>query len=63
VSLQLKNGGSRTAVIWQLHQTGEVAKPPVRKGTATSAAGEFKLTLPADSVTTLVMSSLASNQK
>jgi hypothetical protein len=63
ISLRVKSGNPQAAVVWQLHQAGSVAKPPVRKGTATSVAGTFKLSLPGDSVTTLVMTTLASDQK
>jgi len=62
VSIQANGGNQQSAVIWQLHQTGSVAEPPVRKGTVTSATDTFKLTLPANSVTTLVMTTLASTQ-
>jgi hypothetical protein len=51
------NGGSpRHAEVWQLHQTGRVTAAPVSKGTiAASASGTFTVTLPPDSVTTLVL--------
>jgi hypothetical protein len=61
VSLQV-SGSSQAAVAWQLHQTGTVAGPPVRVGTATAVNGVFALSLPGDSVTTLVMTSPASGQ-
>ena len=63
VTLRVTSGNLRSAVVWQLHQTDAVARPPVREGTATGVAGSFKFSLPGDSVTTLVMSSLAGNQK
>jgi Glycosyl hydrolases family 39 len=62
VSIQANGSNQQSAVIWQLHQPGSVAEPPVRKGTVTSATDSFKLTLPANSVTTLVMTTLASTQ-
>jgi hypothetical protein len=61
VSLQV-SGSSQAAVAWQLHQTGTVAGPPVRVGTVTAVNGVFALSLPGDSVTTLVMTSPASGQ-
>jgi hypothetical protein len=62
ISVQANGTSQRSAAVWQLHQTGSVAAPPVRKGTATSVAGKFKLTLPANSVTTLVMTTPTSTQ-
>jgi hypothetical protein len=62
VSIQANGSSQQSAVVWQLHQTGPVAEPPVHKGTLTSATDSFKLTLPANSVTTLVMTTLASTQ-
>jgi hypothetical protein len=62
VSIQANGSNQQSAVVWQLHQTGSVAEPPVHKGTLTSATDSFKLTLPANSVTTLVMTTLASTQ-
>jgi hypothetical protein len=53
----------QSAAVWQLHQTTPVAKPPVKKGTATSEAGNFKIYLPADSVTRMVMTTLIDQQK
>ena len=63
VTVSAEGGSSRAAVLWQLHQTGPVPKPPVKKGTATSVAGIFKLDLPADSVTTMVLTSHVNQQK
>jgi hypothetical protein len=62
ISLRVNGRGRQEAKVWQLHQTGPVAKPPVREPTITSAAGEFKLSLPGDSVTTLVMTAAAGSQ-
>jgi hypothetical protein len=59
ISLRVSTSGRQAAKVWQLHQSGAVAKAPVREPTITSAAGEFKLTLPGDSVTTLVMTAVA----
>jgi hypothetical protein len=61
VSVQANGSSQRSAQIWRLHQTGSVAGPPIRMGTLTSATGGFKLTLPANSVTTLVMTTPAGN--
>jgi hypothetical protein len=55
VTIGVGSGSPPAAVLWQLQQTGPVAGPPVNQGTVASAAGVFKLTLPADSVTTMVM--------
>jgi hypothetical protein len=63
VTIQTEGASPRTAVLWQLHQTGVLPAPPVRKGTATSAAGIFKLDLPPDSVTTMVLTAPAKEQK
>ena len=63
VTVRAEGDSPRTAVVWQLHQTGVLPRPPVRKGTATSAAGIFKLDLPPDSVTTLVLTPLTKQQK
>ena len=58
VTVGTEGDNLRAAVLWQLHQTGALPGPPVRKGTATSVAGIFKLALPADSVTTMVLTPL-----
>jgi hypothetical protein len=63
VTVRVASSNPQSAVVWQLHQTGPVAAPPVRKGTATSEAGNFKVTLPGDSVTTMVMTTLIDEQK
>ncbi len=63
ISLRVSDSGRQTARVWQLHQAGSVATPPVRQPAVTSAAGEFKLALPGDSVTTLVVTTVASDQK
>jgi hypothetical protein len=63
VTVQAEGASSRTAVLWQLHQTGVLPTPPAKKGTATSAAGVFKLDLPANSVTTMVLTTLPKQQK
>jgi Glycosyl hydrolases family 39 len=62
-TVQVNGSSLKSAALWQLHQTASVAKPPVKKGTATSAAGIFTLELPGDSVTTMVMTTLTSKQK
>jgi glycosyl hydrolase family 39 (putative alpha-L-iduronidase) len=63
VTVRVNGDTPHSAAVWQLHQTTPVAKPPVKKGNATSEAGIFKLYLPADSVTTMVMTTLANQQK
>jgi hypothetical protein len=63
VTVRAEGASLRTAVLWQLHQTGVLPRPPAKKGTATSAAGIFKLDLPADSVTTMVLTPLTKQQK
>lgn len=55
VTLRAYNARQLAAVVWRLHQTGPSAKPPVKLGTLASAAGLFTLNLPANSVTTLVL--------
>ena len=63
VTVHVDSNNPQSAVVWQLHQTGPVAGPPVKKGTATSEAGNFKIYLPGDSVTTMVMTTLIDDQK
>jgi hypothetical protein len=55
VTVSTEGGNSRAAAVWQLHQTGTLPRTPVNRGTALSVAGIFKLDLPADSVTTMVL--------
>jgi hypothetical protein len=63
VTVRVDSNNPQSAVVWQLHQTTPVAKPPVKKGSATSEAGNFKIYLPGDSVTTMVMTTLIDDQK
>jgi len=63
VTVRIDSDNPQSAVVWQLHQTGVLPMPPVKKGTATSEAGNFKVELPADSVTTMVMTTLIDQQK
>jgi hypothetical protein len=63
VIVQAEGDSPRTAVVWQLHQTGALPAPPVKRGTAISVAGLFRLDLPADSVTTLVLTTHLNRQK
>jgi Glycosyl hydrolases family 39 len=63
VTVRVQSDNPQAAVVWQLHQTGVLPKPPVKKGTATSVAGNFKIYLPAHSVTTMVMTTLIDQQK
>jgi hypothetical protein len=63
VSVGVGTSSPLKAVVWQLHQTGPAPKPPVKTSTLTSATGIFKVTLPADSVTTLVISTSTATQK
>jgi hypothetical protein len=60
VSVGIAASEPLSGAIWQLHQTGPVSAAPVRTGTATSDAGVFKIRLPADSVTTLVVTAASS---
>jgi hypothetical protein len=55
VSVRVDSGSPRAAEVWQLHQTGHTPTPPVRKAPVTSKVGIFTISLPADSVTTLVV--------
>jgi hypothetical protein len=63
VTVRVDGSTLTSAALWQLHQATPVAKPPVKKGTATSKAGIFTIELPGDSVTTMVMTTLTSKQK
>ena len=63
VTVRVDSNNPQSATVWQLHQTTPVAGPPVKKGTATSEAGNFKIYLPGDSVTTMVMKTLIDQQK
>ncbi len=62
ISLRVNSGSPQAAEVWRLRQTGPVARPPVREPAITSTDDEFKLALPAASVTTLVLTSSASTQ-
>jgi hypothetical protein len=55
VTLRIYHGTQRGAVVWRLMQTGATAQPPVRLGIIPSVAGLFTLNIPANSVTTLVL--------
>lgn len=62
ISVRGSAGSPRHAEVWQLHQTGKVTAAPVSKGTiAASASGTFTVTLPPDSVTTLVLTTPAAS--
>jgi hypothetical protein len=63
VTVRVDSNTPQSATVWQLHQTTPVAKPPVKKGKATSEGGNFKILLPGDSVTTMVMTTLIDDQK
>jgi len=63
VTVRVNSNNPQSAVVWQLHQTTPVAQPPLKKGFATSVAGNFKISLPGDSVTTMVMKTLIDQQK
>jgi len=62
-TVRVDSSNPQSAVVWQLHQTTPVAGPPVKKGSATSEAGNFTIYLPADSVTTMVLTTLIDQQK
>jgi hypothetical protein len=55
VSVRGSSGSPQAAEVWQLHQTGDTPAPPVEKPPVTGKAGVFTVSLPADSVTTLVL--------
>jgi hypothetical protein len=56
ISVRGNAGSPRHAQVWQLHQAGKIPAAPVGKGTiAASASGTFTVTLPPDSVITLVL--------
>jgi hypothetical protein len=59
--IQVKNGGRLTAAAWQIDQTGETPSAPANVSTTTTTNGSFDLSLPADSVTTLVVTAPASS--
>jgi hypothetical protein len=63
VTVRVDSNNPQSAAVWQLHQTTPVAGPPVKKGTVTSEAGNFKVYLPGDSVTTMVMTTLVDQQR
>jgi hypothetical protein len=63
VSVAIAGGIPVDAVIWQLHQTGPVPKAPAKAGTASSEGGVLRVSLPADSVTTLVVTQAAEAPK
>lgn len=60
VSVRGSKGSPRHAEVWQLHQTGKVPAAPVSKGViAANATDTFTVTLPPNSVTTLVLTTAA----
>lgn len=63
VTLRVYDATQKGAVVWQLRQTGKSAKPPVKLGAILSVAGLFTINLPADSVTTLVLTNAVSVRK
>jgi hypothetical protein len=62
LTLRVSDSGRQQARVWRLHQTGPVAEPPVRQPTAVSTAGVFRLTVPGDSVTTLIVTAPAAEK-
>ncbi len=63
VTLRVYNASEKGAVVWRLHQTGKSAMPPVNLGTIRDVAGLFTIDLPANSVTTLVMTNAIPERK
>ena len=63
VTVHVQNASPQAATVWQLHQTGATPSPPAKAGTAASLDGTFKVILPGDSVTTLVMTTQASDRR
>ena len=63
VTVHAQGSNPQAATVWQLHQTHVKPSPPAKIGTVTSLDGVFKITLPAHSVTTLVMTTEVSNRK
>ncbi len=55
VLVHVQSDNPQTATVWQIHQTGVTPSPPAKIGTVSSLVGAFKVTLPGDSVTTLVV--------
>ena len=55
VLVHVEGNTPQTAAVWQIHQTRETPSPPASIGTVSSLVGAFKVTLPGDSVTTLVV--------
>jgi hypothetical protein len=55
VTIRIYHGTQKGAVVWRLQQAGTSAEPPVKVGIIPSVNGLFTINIPADSVTTLVM--------
>lgn len=53
--IHVRNGGRLTGAAWQIHQTGTTPTAPAGVSAATTGNGSFYLPLPAESVTTLVV--------
>jgi hypothetical protein len=54
--VKVAGGGSLSAAVWQIHQTGSaLPAAPARAGTLSTSNGQFTVNLPAQSVTTLIV--------
>ena len=61
--VHVQSDNPQGATVWQLRQTRRTPTPPVNVGTVSSLDGTFKVTLPGDSVTTLIMTNQVSDRK
>ena len=63
VVVHVQSDNPQGATVWQLRQTRRTPTPPVNVGTVSSLDGTFKVTLPGDSVTTLIMTNQVNDRK
>ena len=62
VLVHVQTDSPKTATVWQIHQGGVTPSPPAKIATLSSVVGAFKVTLPGDSVTTLIVTTKVSNR-
>jgi len=62
VLVHVQTDSPKTATVWQIHQGGVTPSPPAKIATLSSVVGAFKVTLPADSVTTIIVTTKVSNR-
>lgn len=63
VLVHVQGDKPQTATVWQINQSRVTPSPPAKVGTVSSLVGAFKVTLPGDSVTTLVVTEGINDRK